>query len=75
MQSVSSVNRSVSIGGGNRRDRPVSVDKRIRSRLQELILRRQTLHLFRLRRHPLTQDLRSKVEVRLRYMRYLLREA
>ena len=46
VQTVDTVNSSVGILGSNRRERLVCIGERIRSSLQELLLRRQTVMLF-----------------------------
>src|ERR1700678_3357654 len=74
VQTVGTLNSSVGILGSNRRERLVCIGERIRSGLQEFLLRRQTLNAFRVNRHLLPENLRSEVVVRRCDMRYFLRE-
>src|ERR1700722_14441749 len=51
VQTVDAVNLGVSILGSNRRERLMCIGERIRSGLQEFLLRRQTVNAFRVNGH------------------------
>src|ERR1700733_12990189 len=74
VQTVDTVNSGGGVLGSNRRERLVCIGERIRSGLQEFLLRPQTLNAFRVNRHLLPKNLRSEIVVRRCDVRYFLRE-